>query len=133
MVQPDKPVQDWNARTAAKKNGWFRQVLCTNRHSQIVLMSIPAGDELGDERYEGADQIFVIVDGDADALVAGRTRPVSARDVVVVRAGMRHNIRNIGHADLKLFAIYAPPAFAEGTIHRTREDAVGAMVARDWA
>jgi mannose-6-phosphate isomerase-like protein (cupin superfamily) len=93
-------------------------------------MSVPPGEEIGDELHQGTDQIFIIVDGDGEAIVGGRTRAVTGGDTIVVPAGTRHNVRNTGGADLKLYAVCAPPAFAEGTIHRTREDAVGAMIAR---
>jgi mannose-6-phosphate isomerase-like protein (cupin superfamily) len=119
-----------NAADAARRNTWFRQAACTNRYSQLVLMAVPPGEETGDEIHEGADQVFVVVEGHGEALVGGRVRPVGSEDVVIVPAGTRHNIRNSGRGDLKIFTIYAPPAYAEGTIHRTREDAVGAMVSR---
>jgi mannose-6-phosphate isomerase-like protein (cupin superfamily) len=119
-----------DAADAARRNTWFRQAACTNRYSQLVLMAVPPGEEIGDEIHESTDQVFVVVEGRGEALVAGRPRSVGAEDVIIVPAGARHNIRNTGHVDLKLFTIYAPPAFAEGTIHRTREDAVGAMITR---
>jgi mannose-6-phosphate isomerase-like protein (cupin superfamily) len=122
-----------DVRKAAKRNSWFRQVVCTNRHSQIVLMAIPPGGEIGDEIHEGTDQVLVIVEGEGDARVAARVRAIGPNDLVAVRAGTRHNIRNTGHGDLKLFAVVAPPALAEGTIHRTREDAIGAMVTSERA
>lgn len=130
MAGRKNPICLEDAADAARRNTWFRQAACTNRYSQVVLMAVPPGEELGDEMHEGTDQIFVIVEGQAEAAVGGCTRPVRGEDVVIVPAGTRHNIRNTGRADLKLFTIYAPPAYAEGTIHRTREDAVGAMIAR---
>ena len=62
-----------------------------------------------------------------------RRRTITGNDLIVVRAGTRHNIRNTASSDLKLVTIYAPPAHAEGTIHRTREDAVGAMIRSERA
>ncbi len=119
-----------DVKKIAKRNTWFRQVVYTGPHSQVVLMSIPPGGEIGDEAHEATDQVFVVVEGDADVLIGGKRRSAHRNDLVFVRAGIRHNVRNTGHEDLKLFSIYSPPAFAEGTIHRTREDAIGAMVTR---
>lgn len=119
-----------DAKKIARRNTWFRQVVQTGAHSQLVLMSIPPGGEIGDEVHGATDQVFVIVEGDADAFLAGKRRAAHKNDLIFVRAGVRHNVRNTGHDDLKLFTIYSPPAFAEGTIHRTREDAIGAMVTR---
>ena len=129
----DEPFFLEDARKLARSNTWFRQVVFTGEFSQVVLMSIPPGGEIGDEMHEGTDQMFVIVEGDGDAILGGKRRAIDRNDLVVVRAGTRHNIRNTGSDDLKLFTIYAPPAHAEGTIHRTREDAVGAMITSERA
>lgn len=122
-----------DARRLARANTWFRQVVYTGEFTQVVLMSIPPGGEIGDEMHEGTDQMFVIVEGEGDAILAGKRRTITGNDLIVVRAGTRHNIRNTASSDLKLVTIYAPPAHAEGTIHRTREDAVGAMIRSERA
>ncbi len=128
MAVVGDPAYFEDVRKIAKRNAWFRHVVYTGRYSQLVLMSIAAGDELGDELNETADQIFVVVEGEADAIVAGEARRANKNGVVFVRAGARHNFRNTGHDDLKLYVVSAAPAYPEGTIHRTREDAIGAMV-----
>lgn len=130
MGTPADPVYFEDARKVARGNTWFRHVAFTGRFSQLVLMSIPPDDELGDEVHETADQIFVIVEGEADAIVVGKARQVNKHDIVFVRAGAHHNIRNTGKEDLKLYMISSPPVHPEGTIHRTREDAIGAMVSK---
>lgn len=127
-MTPLEPFFLEDAKKLAKRNTWFRHVVYTGAQSQLVLMSIPPGGEIGDEVHDTIDQVFVIVEGDADALIAGKRRAAHKNDLLFVRAGVRHNVRNTGHEDLKLFTIYSPPAHAEGTIHRTREDAIGAMV-----
>lgn len=128
MAVVSDPAYFEDVRKIAKRNTWFRHVVYTGRFSQLVLMSIPGGDELGDELHDSSDQIFVVVEGEADAIIAGKVRQANKNDVVFVRAGTRHNFRNTSRDDLKLYAICSAPAYAEGTIHRTREDAIGAMV-----
>lgn len=128
MAVVSDPAYCEDVRKIAKRNTWFRHVVYTGRFSQLVLMSIPAGEELGDEIHDSSDQIFVVVEGEGDAVLAGKARQANRNDVVFVRAGTRHNIRNTSRDELKLYAICAAPAYAEGTIHRTREDAIGAMV-----
>lgn len=132
MTQHDPFFLD-DAKKIARRNTWFRQVVYTGPHSQLVLMSVPPGGEIGEEVHEAIDQVFVVVEGDADAFISGKRRAAHKNDLLFVRGGVRHNIRNTGHEDLKLFTIYSPPAHAEGTIHRTREDAIGAMVTRHAA
>jgi len=119
-----------DVRKLAKRNTWFRHVVHTGRFSQLVLMSLPGGEELGDELHESSDQVFFVVEGEGDAIAAGKARQANKNDIVFVRAGMRHNFRNTGKEDLKLYVVSSPPAYPEGTIHRTREDAIGAMVMR---
>jgi mannose-6-phosphate isomerase-like protein (cupin superfamily) len=113
--------QDIVAR--AKANDFFREVLSTGPHSQVVVMSIPAGGEIGEEVHEQVDQVLVCIEGDAVAVLAGERSPVRPGHLVHVPAGTLHNIVNAGSGDLKLYTVYAPPQHAVGTIHRTKAEA----------
>jgi mannose-6-phosphate isomerase-like protein (cupin superfamily) len=107
----------------ARENEHFRREAATGEHSQVVLMTIPPGEEIGEEVHEGIDQLLVFVDGDADAIVAGETRRVRGGDAVLVPAGARHNFVNRGETPLRLFTVYSPPEHAPGTVHRTKAEA----------
>jgi mannose-6-phosphate isomerase-like protein (cupin superfamily) len=107
----------------ARENGDFRRVLHTTDRSQVVLMSVPAGGEIGEETHEGTDQVLVFVEGEGEAVLAGSRRPVRAGDVVVVPAGTRHNFVTKGASPLKLFTVYTPPEHPSGTVHRTKAEA----------
>jgi mannose-6-phosphate isomerase-like protein (cupin superfamily) len=115
---------DGNIEKIAKQNRFFRRVMYTGRHSQLVLMSIPPGEEIGEEVHAGTDQIFVIVEGDGEAFLNGQAQRAHEDDVIFVTAGTRHNIRNTDDEDLKLFTIYAPPMYTDATVHKTREEAM---------
>lgn len=106
----------------ARENGDFRRVLHTTERSQVVLMAVPRGEEIGEETHEGIDQILAFVDGEGEAVLAGSRRPVKAGDVVVVPAGTRHNFIAT-RATLKLYTVYTPPEHPDGTVHRTRAEA----------
>lgn len=106
-----------------KENTNFRKVLHTGEKSQIVAMCIPVGGDIGEEVHPNTDQILFFVDGEAEAILNGETRTVEKHAVVFVPAGTTHNFKNIGDEDLKLFTVYAPPEHADGTIHKTKEDA----------
>ncbi|MGB8507716.1 MAG: cupin domain-containing protein, partial [Pyrinomonadaceae bacterium] len=75
----------------ALENENFRQVLFTTVRSQLVLMAIPAGEEIGEETHEGIDQVLAFVAGEGEAVIEGARRNVRAGTVVVVPAGTRHN------------------------------------------
>lgn len=107
----------------ARANTLFREVVATGVHSQVVVMSIPPGGEIGEETHDAIDQVLVIVDGEADTVVDGVAMPVSEGDLILVPAGTRHNVVNRGAQDLRLYTIYAPPGHAPGTVHQTREEA----------
>lgn len=113
--------QDIVAR--AKTNEWFREVLSTGPHCQVVVMSIPVGGEIGEEVHEHVDQVLVCVEGEAHAVLEGERSPVHPGHLVHVPAGTRHNLVNVGSVDLKLYTVYAPPQHAVGTIHRTKAEA----------
>jgi mannose-6-phosphate isomerase-like protein (cupin superfamily) len=108
---------------AATANPDFRQVVSTGPHAQVVVMSIPAGGEIGEEVHARVDQVLVFVAGEGVAVLEGRRSPVGPGRLVHVPAGTRHNIVNESAVDLKLYTIYAPPQHAPGTIHRTKAEA----------
>ena len=108
----------------ARKNDYFRRVLLTTELSQLVVMSIQPGEDIGEETHDGIDQILSIVSGAGAAIIEGVTSPVKAGSVVVVPAGTRHNFVNTGKEPLKLYTVYAPPDHKDGTIHRTKADAL---------
>lgn len=114
-------IGDIVARSRA--NPWFREVIATGPHSQLVVMTLPPGVEIGEEVHETIDQTLVVVDGEADAVLDGVSTAIGPGDLVFVPAGTRHNVINRGAGDLRLYTVYAPPAHAQGTVHRTRAEA----------
>jgi mannose-6-phosphate isomerase-like protein (cupin superfamily) len=107
----------------AKHNSYFREVVSTGRHAQVVVMSIPPAGEIGEEVHHDVDQVLVFVEGEGVAVLEGQRSPVSPGRLVHVPAGTRHNFMNEGSVDLKLYTVYAPPQHAPGTIHRTKAEA----------
>ena len=89
---------------------------------QIVLMSIPAGEEIGMETHS-ADQTTFIVAGEAQIVIDGHSTKATANHLVVVPKGAEHNVVNKGTNALKLFSVYAPPAEPEGAAFRTKAEA----------
>jgi mannose-6-phosphate isomerase-like protein (cupin superfamily) len=108
---------------ATKANTYFRQVLSTGQHAQVVVMSIPPGGEIGEEVHKVVDQVLAFVEGEGVAILDGEESPVGPDRLVHVPAGVRHNFVNRGSVDLRLFTIYAPPQHAPGTIHMTKAEA----------
>ena len=107
----------------AEENENFRQVLFTTELSQLVLMSIPAGEEIGEESHEGIDQVLVFVSGEGRAVIEGESISVRAGSVFVVPSGTLHNFIATNEQPLKLYTVYMPPEHPDGTIHRTKEEA----------
>ena len=108
---------------AARTNDAFRRVVQTGDHEQVVIMTIVAGGEIGDEVHPDTDQVFIFVEGRGEAKIDGESRAVGPNDLVFVHAGSRHNFLNRGDGPLRLITIYAPPAHAPGTIHQTKAEA----------
>ena len=102
----------------AKANTYFREVLATGPKTQVVVMSIPPGGEIGSEIHPDVDQVLVFVQGEGQAILDGEKSAVSADRLVQVPAGTRHNFVNTGKTDLRLYTIYAPPEHAPGTMQR---------------
>jgi mannose-6-phosphate isomerase-like protein (cupin superfamily) len=104
-------------------NDYFRRVVATGDHEQVVVMTLDVGEDIGSEVHTDTDQVFIFVEGDGDAVLDAEIRSFNEGDLVFVRAGTQHNVINRGMTPLRLITIYAPPEHAAGTIHRTKAEA----------
>jgi mannose-6-phosphate isomerase-like protein (cupin superfamily) len=108
--------------TIANKD--FRRVLYTGKHSQLVMMSLRAGEDIGMETHATVDQFFRFEKGRGVIIIDGASIDVKEGDAVIVPAGAQHNVVNTNKSeDLKLYTIYSPPEHKDGTIRRTKADA----------
>ena len=106
-------------------NSNFRRVLYTGKYSQLVLMNLRPGEEIGEEVHETVDQFFRFERGNGIVLIDGVKQNVADGDAVIVPAGASHNVINTSKtADLKLYTIYSPPEHQDGTVRRTKTDAL---------
>lgn len=103
-------------------NSNFRKVLYTAEHSQLVLMSLAPGEEIGTETHT-LDQFFRIEKGYGKAILNGEEADLSDGTAIVVPAGTEHNIINTGSEPLKLYTLYCPPEHKHGVVHATKADA----------
>jgi mannose-6-phosphate isomerase-like protein (cupin superfamily) len=110
------------------RNTYFRQVLFTAKHAQLVVMCLQPGEEIGDEVHASVDQFFRIERGEARFVFDEKEeRLVRDGDCVVVPAGTYHNVVNASKtAQLKLYTIYSPPNHPDGTVHKTKAEAQAA-------
>jgi mannose-6-phosphate isomerase-like protein (cupin superfamily) len=107
----------------AVKNDKFRQVLYTARHSQLVLMALKPGEDIGAEVHK-LDQFFRVEAGTGEVVLDGVHTPIHDGFAVVVPAGTNHNIINTGPLPMKLYTLYSPPNHRDGVVHLTRADAL---------
>lgn len=122
-------MEHFTIATVAEQSPDFRRVLWTGEHTQLVIMTIPADGEIGEEVHEDIDQILTFVSGVGEARVAGSKRKVVAGDLVVVPAGTKHNFVNTGPNPLVLYTVYGPPEHADQAVHKTKEEADAAEAA----
>lgn len=116
-----------NIEKLTLENGYFRQVLFTGQHAQLVLMSLKPGEEIGMEVHDTIDQFFRFEKGEGKVIQNGEEQIVGDGFAVIVPAGTNHNIINTSQTeDLKLYTIYSPPNHPDGTIHKTKEEAMAA-------
>ena len=116
-------VIHFSIATEAEKSPDFRRVLWTGEHTQLVIMTIPPGGEIGEETHPDNDQILTFVSGTGEATVSGAKKQVAQGDLVVVPAGKKHNFVNTGPNPLILYTVYGPPDHADGAVHKTKEEA----------
>ena len=111
-----------NIEKETLENENFRKVLYTANYSQLVVMSIEPGDDIGMEVH-GLDQFIRIEQGKGKAILNGEEYDIEDDFAIVIPAGVEHNIVNTGDVPLKLYTIYSPPEHKDGTVHRTKADA----------
>lgn len=112
-----------NIEKATKENNNFRQVLSTNKYSQLVVMSLLPGEEIGAEVHPETDQFIRIEEGQATVILAGEETKVEDDFAIIIPAGMEHNVINTGNEELKLYTIYSPAHHPDGTIHKNKAEA----------
>lgn len=110
-----------NIEEETLENNDYRRVLYTGNYSQLVLMSIESGDEIGAEVH-GLDQFIRLEQGSGKAILDDTEHEIAADDAVVIPAGTEHNVVNTGEETMKLYSIYSPPEHKDGTIHENKED-----------
>jgi mannose-6-phosphate isomerase-like protein (cupin superfamily) len=110
------------------KNKFFRRVLFTGKHAQLVVMCLQGGEEIGNEVHPEVDQFFRIESGRARFVFGGKEEHVVGEGgAVVVPAGTYHNVINASKTKLlQLYTVYSPPNHPDGTVHRTRAEAEAA-------
>jgi len=101
----------------------FRRVLYTGKYMQLVVMSLAEGEEIGEEVHDDRDQFFRVESGEGEIVIDGVTHRVHDDQVVIVPAGARHNVRNVGPDPLKVYTLYGPPEHMDGVVHRTKAEA----------
>lgn len=108
---------------AARDNTFFRNVIATAKHCQVVFMALQVGEDIGKESHD-TDQLFLVVEGHGRATVGGQTKDIAAGDGVMVPAETPHNITNTGQHSLKLLTVYAPAEHKPGTVRKTKAEAI---------
>lgn len=113
-----------NIEKTAKENTNFRRVLYTAKYSQLVVMSLRPGEEIGEEVHL-LDQFIRVEAGEGLAVLNGKEEKIEDGFAIVVPAGAKHNIVNTsGEKEMKLYTIYSPPNHRDGVIHKTKEEAI---------
>ena len=110
----------------------FRTVVYTVEHTQLTLMRLAPGEDIGREAHPHLDQFLRLEQGQARVEFGmsedtiEETHDVSEDWAIIVPAGVWHNVVNTGDGELKLYSLYSPPEHPDGTIHRTKQDAEAA-------
>lgn len=111
-----------NIEKVTKENENFRKVLYTATKSQLVVMSLKPGEEIGMEVHD-LDQFIRLEDGNGRVILDGVEHEVEDDWAVVIPAGTNHNVINTGDTAMKLYSIYSPPEHRMDVVHATKPEA----------
>jgi mannose-6-phosphate isomerase-like protein (cupin superfamily) len=106
----------------ARENDDFRRVIATGPHTQLVLMTLRPGEDIGTERHEDSDRVIRVERGEGQAILNGLRYPLREGTVLVIPAGATHNIVNTGSTRLHMYIVSSPPVHTHSTVHRTRAE-----------
>jgi mannose-6-phosphate isomerase-like protein (cupin superfamily) len=109
-----------NIEKQTEKNTFYRKVIFTTKNMQLVLMSIPAGEEIGMERHKGLSQFIRVEKGKGMAIIGHSKRKLKDGYAIIIPPGRRHNIINTGSRPLKLYSIYSPPQHPRNRKEKTK-------------
>ncbi|MFA6551354.1 MAG: cupin domain-containing protein [Patescibacteria group bacterium] len=115
-----------NLEEKTKINTNFRTVLYTAGHSQLVVMNLKAGEDIGMEAHPDVDQFIRVESGVGKVIMNGEESAISDGFAFVIPAGTNHNVVNTGDTEMKLYTVYTPPNHKDGTVHVTKADAEAA-------
>ena len=107
---------------ATKENDNFRKVLYTAKNSQLVVMSLKPGEEIGMEVHD-LDQFIRIEKGEGKAILDGVEHKIEDDYAIVIPAGTNHNVINTGDKEMKLYTVYSPPEHKDGVVRKTKAEA----------
>ena len=114
-----------NIENDTEKNSDFRQVLYTGKYSQLVLMSLKPGEEIGEETHDDVDQFFRFEKGEGMVVIDGAKHAVKGGFAAVVPSGAKHNVVNTSKKlDLRLYTIYSPPEHQDKVVRHTKAEAM---------
>lgn len=108
-----------NIEKLSLENTNFRKVLYTDKKSQLVLMSLLAGEEISEEVHD-VDQFLRIEKGTGRAILSDIPHDLADGSVIIVPAGTKHNVINTGDSEMKLYTLYMPPHHRDGVVHKTK-------------
>lgn len=115
----------------AMKNTTFRTVLATSKHTQVVVMDVKPGEDIGKEIHPNEDQVLYLISGRGTIYMDGKEMDFNKGDCVLVPAGTEHNFTTIGDESMKIITTYSPPHHPDGTVHKTKADAEAAELGHD--
>lgn len=109
-------------KTLAGNN--FREVLYTTKRSQLVIMTLQPGEEIGMEHHDGHDQFIRVEEGEGVAILDGERHVLEDGVAVVIPAGTEHNVINTSATSaMRLYTLYTPPEHPDGIVHGTKAEA----------
>jgi len=79
------------------------------RNQSLAEATLDPGDATARHYHARSEELYYLLDGEAEMEVEGQTRTVRAGDAILIPAGSWHQIRATGETPLRFLCCCAPP------------------------
>ena len=100
---------DWRDYTGMQEDKFFKSTMWQGEQMLVGVNCLEPGQTQKVHAHEGADKIYIVLEGSGDFTVGEEQHYATGGSVIVAPAGTSHGVKNSGADRLSLLVAIAPP------------------------